>query len=751
MTYALDTIPAVLRELDQWLLWREEEREDDPTKVPRQPDGNYASSTDPYTWRSFEVVQQAYQEGNFDGLGFVFTEDDDFVGVDLDDCVQDGSLTRGALGVVEQLDSYTEGSPSGTGLHIILKGFLTHDRNRTGDLDGMKEIEIYEDGRYFTFTGRHLDGTPEEPQQRARQLHALCEEIFGEAGETEETSSPSDPVDLDDRELIEKAKTADDQGKFERLWSGDMSAYESHSEADLALVNKLAYWTGGDRARIDQLFRQSALCRDKWTDRPDYRRRTIDKALEGRTDFYDPSNSPDLGPSINGHTEETTAEGDPWSKIRAAYEADDKKGARKWAAEQLINELGIVTQEESGRLYAYNHNAHVHEDGGEQAVEQRLVEELGRHHSRHEQKEVKAKAQALTYQKSFGDVELIPVANGDLDVTTLELKDPTSDRVFFSRSPAAWDPEAECPYFKGHLRGVVPAERERETLQEYAGYALMHWDIPFHKALFIVGPTASGKSTTLHVIRQLLGSVSSVSPQQLVNGRFGPIELEGAWANIRSDISAALLKDIGLFKELVGGDPIYVERKYEQGYTMRPTAKHMYSANRLPDVSIDDDAFYRRILLVSFPRTIPREDRVNRSDLEDQLESELDGILRWAVEGLQRVLDNNGFTHDLEPADARRKWEEHSSSIGRFKASVLKITGESDDVAAKQDVYTAYTQFCQDQGLSTETQQELTRTLKRDPRIMDAKRTPSGWDTQTRCYVGMQIRNDSGNGPESAF
>jgi len=176
---------------------------------------------------------------------------------------------------------------------------------------------------------------------------------------------------------------------------------------------------------------------------------------------------------------------------------------------------------------------------------------------------------------------------------------------------------------------------------------------------------------------------------------------------------------------------------------MRPTAKHLYSANRLPDVSIDDDAFYRRILLVSFPQTIPKEDRLNRTDLEEQLESELDGILQWAVEGLRRVLDNNGFTHDLAPADARRKWEEHSSSIGRFKASALKVTGNSQDVEAKQDVYTTYTEFCQQQGLSTETQQELTRTLKRDPRITDAKRTPESWDTQTRCYVGVQIRGNT--------
>ena len=313
MKYKLHKIPDALRELDQWLLWREEIREDDTTKVPRQPDGDYASSTDADTWTDFESVLKAYRSGDFDGIGFVFTENDDFVGADLDDCVEDGSLTRGALDVVDQLDSYTEGSPSGTGLHIILEGFLIRDRNRTGNVDGMEEIEIYEDGRYFTFTGRHLDGTPGEPQQRARELHALCEDLF-EKEESEETPAPSDPIDLDDRELIEKARTSKHGSKFERLWSGDTSGYESHSEADQALASKLAFWTAGDRDRIDQLFRQSGLCRDKWTDRPDYRRRTIDKALEGRTEFYDPSRSSkdakrsDAGPSPKERVDEVVAE-----------------------------------------------------------------------------------------------------------------------------------------------------------------------------------------------------------------------------------------------------------------------------------------------------------------------------------------------------------------------------------------------------------------------------------------------------------
>ena len=94
-------------------------------------------------------------------------------------------------------------------------------------------------------------------------------------------------MSLDDRDLLDKASAASNGADFDALWRGDLSGHGSASEADLALCNHLAFWTGGDPARIDSLFRQSGLMRDKW-DREDYRDRTIAKALEGRTEYYTP-------------------------------------------------------------------------------------------------------------------------------------------------------------------------------------------------------------------------------------------------------------------------------------------------------------------------------------------------------------------------------------------------------------------------------------------------------------------------------
>jgi len=745
MTYEFQNIPDSLTERDQWVVWREEKRDDDTTKVPYQPGGSHASSTDPSTWSTFDQVQDAYASGDFDGIGFVFDEEGPFVGVDLDGCVDGADLTGGAWNVVKQLDSYTEGSPSGTGLHIICRGFLPDLGNRSSDVSGLKEFETYDQGRYFTFTGRHLDGTPETVENRAQEVYDLCQEVFS-APDPEPNRTPTEPNDLDDQELVEKAKQADDGGKFARLWNGDTSAHgDDHSRADLALVNKLAYWTGGDRDRIDQLFRQSGLCREKWTGRPDYRKRTIDKAMQGQTEFYDPdeaTETADMGPRGDGQATDAPEleSSDPWEEIRTTY-SDDKKVARLEAAEQVSDELHVATDRASGQCYVWDEDDKVLDPSGNQRIGELLVRKLRTEHSQHEQNEITEKVRLLTAQDEFGG-EYIPVANGDLflDDDSVRLEDADPERAPLTRSDAAWDPNAECPCFKGHLQGVMPSEQERQTLQEYAGYCLLHWDIPFHKALFMVGPTASGKSTTLTAIRKLMGRVSKLSPQQLVNGRFGPAELEGAWANVRSDISSAVLQDIGLFKEVVAGDPIFVERKYEQGYNIRPTAKHLYSANQLPEASIDDDAFYRRILLVSFPTTIPKDKRVNRSELDDRLEQELDGILRWAVEGLQSVMDQNGFTHDLSPEQTRRRWESRASSIGRFKVTALDVTGDhAEDFIPKEKVFSAYTQFCNDRGLAKEEKQSLTRTLKQDSKISDAQRTPPGHSGQVRCYTGFQL------------
>jgi putative DNA primase/helicase len=270
-----DVIPSALRRLPQWVLWRLVEREGKPTKVPFTPEGTPASVSDPNTWTDFQTALQAYEQGRFDGIGFVLTPEAGIVCVDIDHAKNGTDWTPEAMAMVRLLDTYTEVSPSGEGLHLWALGRLPEGRRRRNG------VEMYDSRRFVTITGNHLPDTPADLQERTAELADLHRRIFGEPAHTHA------PVDLSDEVLIQRAMTARDGAKFRALWNGDTTGYPSQSEADLALCRLLAFWCGNDPARIERLFSQSALGqREKWQTRADYRERTIAEAIGSLRETY---------------------------------------------------------------------------------------------------------------------------------------------------------------------------------------------------------------------------------------------------------------------------------------------------------------------------------------------------------------------------------------------------------------------------------------------------------------------------------
>ena len=300
-----------MRDLRQWLVWRVEKRDGKPTKIPYSPTtGQRASSTARETWAGYEEAARAAREHGYGGIGFVFTPEDDLCGVDLDGCLdpESGEVEGWAREIIDELDSYTEISPSGTGVHVLVRGELPPGRNRKG------RFEAYDQGRYFTVTGKHLTGTPRSVESRQEALQNVARRVFGEEGANGRTGRTR-PVTvavrqdngLSDAEIVEKASASRSGEKFRRLWSGDTGDYGSHSEADLALCGMLAFWSGGDAAKVDALFRQSGLYRKKW-DREAYRNRTITEALSGKTEFYEPPRMVKLADGTERKVEELRPE-----------------------------------------------------------------------------------------------------------------------------------------------------------------------------------------------------------------------------------------------------------------------------------------------------------------------------------------------------------------------------------------------------------------------------------------------------------
>lgn len=258
-------IPEYLQKYGLFCLWKRETDENGRmTKVPYNPNTHtHGKSNDRSTFAPLNIA--ASRADGYDGLGIgIF---DGIAAIDIDHCLQDGELSAMAADIVETMDTYTEISPSGEGLRIVfLAPGFQYDRGKYYINNQKKGLEIYLPGmtnKYVTITGDTL--RRQDTLNRADRLQTILDKyMMRPQQEAPAAPMPAVPMNISDTELIEKAKNAANGMKFAELWDGELSGYKSQSEADQALCNLLAFWTGRDASRIDALFRQSGLMRPKW-------------------------------------------------------------------------------------------------------------------------------------------------------------------------------------------------------------------------------------------------------------------------------------------------------------------------------------------------------------------------------------------------------------------------------------------------------------------------------------------------------
>lgn len=178
---AVAAIPVVLRERDQWVVWRYEKRAGRRTKIPYDPrTGGNASAADPGTWTAFDGAWKTFQQTRrYDGLAYVFSADDPFCGFDLDDCLDEEGLLLWGADLLETLDSYCEISPSGRGLKLIVRGKKPAYSRCKAAWNGGGTIEIYDQRRLFAITGQRFAETNPEIADRQTELDALCRQLWG--------------------------------------------------------------------------------------------------------------------------------------------------------------------------------------------------------------------------------------------------------------------------------------------------------------------------------------------------------------------------------------------------------------------------------------------------------------------------------------------------------------------------------------------------------------------------------------------
>lgn len=309
--------------------------------------------------------------------------------------------------------------------------------------------------------------------------------------------------------------------------------------------------------------------------------------------------------------------------------------------------------------------------------------------------------------------------------------------------PVAFNPEAECPEFNKYLESTFDQDMI-PLIEELLGLILVP-DTRFEKAFMLHGSGANGKSVLLDIMITLLGreNISSVPIQDLESNRFKAAELLGKLANIFPDLSDKDLTSTGLFKALVSGEILTAERKFEQQFQFKNTARLIFSCNKIPRSKDNSDGYWRRWIIIPFTRQF-RGSSADK-DLKAKLTApeELSGILNRALSGLARLHENMTFTDTPLNRYAKARLILESNTLGAFMEQCAEV--HPDQEITKQDFFSAYVNWCMKENVSPISEKALKDIFQKDwPQIRSRRknnRSPWSWKG-----LGLKTESDSADG-----
>lgn len=698
MSIKREIIPQALIERNQWVAWRSKKKENGKTtKMPIDPHTGLAAKTnDSSTWGSFDQAVDCYKKNNLAGIGFVFSSDDPYVGIDLDDCFDPSTKTLHpwAKEVVRTFDSYTEITPSGKGVHILVKGVLPGSGKKVGDR------EIYDRSRFFTVTGNIMDRSRQTIEQRQQAVT----DFYRSLNDQPDQGGVGATIPLNRREegILELAMGATNGTKFKALWNGNTNGYRSPSEADLALCTMLAYWTEGDTAMIDRLFRHSQLFRVKWS-APDgrlsaYASDTIQKALRGKV------SSSKTGSSTKSYN--LTDLGN--AERMAAMFKDEIRYCHAWRSwliwdgvRWVIDKKNQINQKAKQVVRSIYQEASAGVDSSDRKPIAKHAEQSEADYRLKAMINLCASEQGIAIAPDELDRNIwyLTCLNGTLDLATGQLLRHDQKHLITKLVPVIFDPHATCHVWDAFLNRIMAGNDDLiQFLQRAIGYSLTG-DTGEQCFFIFYGSGANGKSTFLSAISSIMADYSMQTPTEtLLVKKTGGIandvaRLKGSRFVTASEAEADQRLAEGLIKQMTGQDIITARFLYQELFDFTPTHKIFLATNHKPDVRGNDPAIWRRIKLVPFEVAIPEPERDRK--LLAKLEKEQAGILAWAVRGcLDWVVQGLGEPEEVKAATNEYKCE--MDFMAMFFTDCCCI--EDRAKATAKELYEAYVEWCSETG-----------------------------------------------------
>lgn len=359
---------------------------------------------------------------------------------------------------------------------------------------------------------------------------------------------------------------------------------------------------------------------------------------------------------------------------------------------------------------------------------------LGQAYTTHFANAVIAKVEVLTYieQADFFAQQnkypnLIPVKNGLLDITTKELKPFSHEYYFFNKINAKYIANAKCDHFDVFINSILEKPEYIQAIQEMFGFSLMK-DYKYEKSFMLHGPDGrNGKSKLLQVLKELVGvgNFSSVEIDELENGGFSLHVLQNKLVNFCEEVNKSSLNNSGIYRSLTGRSPIQADRKFKTSVSFVNYAKMIFTTNDIPNPKNVTDAFWKRWSYVEFPYTFvsgtdyraasdKKYKRVGNPDIIKNLitDTELSGILNWALDGLIRLEDKGEFSNELSVKEISTMWVRKANNILAFFDECCQE--EMEDCytyVSKQEFKTEYLKYCRKHDLKASSDKAIKYTL----------------------------------------
>lgn len=715
-------VPEIMKELPNWVGRTKDKH---PINVKN---GKLAKVNDSSTWAAFsEACQFADKNERIAGIGFVLNVDNGIIGIDIDNCVDNGKICDSKiLDLIKIVKSYIEYSPSGTGLHFYIKGKWPDNVGNRKDISDNCHIEVYGNNRYFTVTGDMYKGD-EKCRREILNEPEVLEYILTNFFTVKKVRNSNNLHGDNINESIvlymsnEIKDLCESNEYFKSLWYGERPKGNESSD-DIALIYQLCQITDSEEELI-ALFMQSEhyktkdkAHKDKCA-RVDYLHRTVVSALNFWKEGISEENCKDI--SLLEYDDNDIGNGEKFIQKYSGellYCEDENRwycfDGVYWepCKQSIINNKAKELQKLLLRLANIT--------GDEYHI--KAFKRLGNNDSLNNMIK-SAKDGLVINEKEFNKFNhLLGAANGIVDLRTGELEKAVPEYYITIKSPIAYNKEAAEPSrFIQFVNEICCNDvKLKEYLLRVLGYCLTG-EIREQAFFVFYGSGANGKSVLVNILKHVFGMLSGGVAQNAFIMKKGDSSINPSLVknkNTRmvfvSEANAGQELDSALIKSISGGDEIYIRALFRNHDSFNPHFKIIMTTNFLPNMNFSDDAMRRRAKIIRFDNVFTGEKCDN--ELPKKLEAEAEGILKLLVDYAVKYYAEGLASFEPDSISYNfNNFRAETDSVFAFTQEHIRRPENKNTYVQSSILYQYYQQYCVDNNFETKSQKAFTQSMNK--------------------------------------